>query len=313
MKNGLISSLHLFCLCCLGLFLSFSPSLTAQEQHLQALDIVIDTPTGFVTSTRFTGFEQVESFATIKFAETGQSLAAVTSQWLNTHPAPLSSEDVTISGRSGLLLNNTKNINGNQFQQWTLLLGDKISSISIVASYPVALAGSMENLLKTALLSTRWLRQASKQIFQGLPFTVNQSKQLHFLKRTANSLILQDKTPYDRSKSIAPVMVISHAKSEQVITDIVAFARQQLNQSDMLEQIKITSEQEFKIAGIRSYRIIARARHKKTGLPVIFYQAIAFQQQRFLLLMGLAGETQQQQFLPQFEQVTASVSFKKVG
>lgn len=294
----------------LTLLLFVSTHATATEQHVKALDIVIDTPGGFTPSKRFNGFEQLESFATIRLSEHPQPLSALISTRLNANKSVLSSEEINISGRNGVLLKNATTLAGNTFEQWILLFGDKISSIEIIAAYPENLSKGMSPLLKKALLSSRWLRQSSEQLFQGLPFAAQQSEQLHFFKRTANSLILKDKAPYDKDKSVTPVMVISSAQSKQGIVDIVEFSKQQLEKNRMLENIRIDSEEEFKVAGIRSYRIIAEAKDRQTGVTVIFYQAIAFQEYRYLLLQGQAAHSQQAQFLPQFRQITDSVSFK---
>ncbi|MFT5164560.1 MAG: hypothetical protein ACI9FJ_003163, partial [Alteromonadaceae bacterium] len=134
---------------------------------------------------------------------------------------------------------------------------------------------------------------------------------LHFAKRTLNSLVLKSNGPYDRSKTVIPLSILSSVKNEQGVVDIVAFSNQQLNNNQGVSNINITTAQEIKVAGIRAYQIIADAIDDKSASPIIIYQTIAFQPKRYLLILGISARSQAQQFLPQFKQVTDSVSFHK--
>ncbi len=154
---------------------------------------------------------------------------------------------------------------------------------------------------------------ANEALFKGLPFNATPSTQLHFAKRTANSVVLIDKAPYDTSLTVTPLLIISSLNNEQTVNDRVAFSKQQLNKAENLQDITIKTEKAMTIAGIRAYQIIADATDKQTSQKVIVYQAIAFQPNRFLLIQGLAGKSQAERFLPQFNQITDSVSFKKGG
>jgi hypothetical protein len=303
-----LSSLFFNC-CALALLLFISSPVNASEQLLQ--DLVINTPKGFEPSPRFTGFEQVESFATIKLIEDNQAYTQTTTELLKSSKDIVSRENVMISGHHALLLKTNLTIGGSEFQRQTLLFGDQISTISIVASYPKLLSDPLADNIKQSLLSSRWLRSKQQQIFQGLPFIANPSELLQPVKRSSNSIVFIDKTPYDNSKTVTPLLVLSSVTSEQDIRDIDDFPVQQLKQQDAVQALEIVSQTEFKIDGIRAYQIIARAVDKKTTLPIFIYQAIAMQGKRYLLVQGRASQNQQAQFLGVFKQVTNSIKFRK--
>lgn len=167
---------------------------------------------------------------------------------------------------------------------------------------------------QTAHQQTKPSRQkVADELFKDLPFKVQQSQHLRFVKRTANSLILKDNGPYDRNKSVVPLMVLSSSESEQEIVDMIEFSKQQLHHSQSLSEVTIEQENTTTVAGIRAYHIIARAIDLKTSTSVMVFQTIAFQPNRYLLIQGLAAQTQAKQFTPQFNQIVDSVSFKKVG
>lgn len=297
----------------IALWLSFTITsmAIAQEHHIKALDLVIDMPQGFASANHFIGFEQLETFSTVRLSENFKPLALSISEIQKNNPKTTIIEELNISGRKALLMKSQKSISGTPFEQLTLMFGDTISTVLLVASYPPAMASTIQPVLKKSLLSARWLRQTSAQLFHGLPFTVNQSSQLHFIKRTANALVLKDNSPYDRSKSVVPLMVINTSLTETPVTDNAAFATEQLHKAPGLSDITINQAEGFTIAGIKAYRIIAEATDNQSGSAVVVYQAIAYQPDRILLISGLSPKIQAEQFLAQFKQITDSVSFKK--
>ncbi len=294
------------------LLVLMSFNIIAKEQTITKLDIVIDTPAGFTKADNFNGFVQAESFATLRMNETNQSFTAATDSFLQNASEIISRDNVTISDRQGLLVKHKKTLNGNAFEQWTLLFGDKISTITINASYPLHLNKGLSPVLKGSLLSTRWLRLPSQQLFQGLPFVLDQSDNLTIVKRTSNSVVLIDKAPYDNSKAVTPLLIASSATSETEIIDIIEFSKRQLASDKFKGEITIDSEKELKINGIRAYHIEASAVEKNTGLPVLIYQTIAFQRYKYLLTIGVVEKHQSAHFKPQFETIVSSLKFKNV-
>jgi hypothetical protein len=294
----------------LALLLSITFDALAKDQTLSELDISMVTPEGFSKADNFNGFIQPESFATIKAGESIKPIADMIDSFLQNTPAITSRENVKISNKKGLLVKSNKTLNGNNFELWTLLFGDKISTITITASYPQHLNKGLSPALKTSLLSTRWLRLPSEQMFNGMPFVLDQSKDLQIVKRTANSVVMINKAPFDPQKSVTPLLVVSSVASDKELVDIQNFARQQLANKRFESNIGIEHEEEIKINGIRAYHITAKAIDKQTGLPVTLFQTIAFQPYKYLLIQGMTEQTHFSHFGPQFEQIAASVKFK---
>jgi hypothetical protein len=294
------------------LLLLMSFNIIAKEQSIELLDILMDTPPGFTKADNFNGFVQPESFATLRMSEINQSFTATSDSFLQNVSEIISRENVTISDRQGLLVKHKKTVSGNAFEQWTLLFGDNISTITIIASYPLHLNKGLSPVLKNSLLSTRWLRLPSQQLFQGLPFVLDQSDNLTIVKRTFNSVVLIDKAPYDNSKAMTPLFVVSSVTNETEIIDIIEFSKAKLADDRFKGEITIDSEKELKINGIRSYHIEASAIEKNTGLGVMLYQTIAFQPYKYLFTIGVVEKRQAAHFKPQFEAIVSSLKFKNV-
>jgi hypothetical protein len=295
----------------LALLLCVTFTTSAKEQKVTELNITIDTPAGFTTAERFSGFEQVESFTTIKMSEKMQSLATSIATHLKENETTLISQNVTISDKEGLLIKNPKTISGTDYEVWTLLFGDEISSASIIATFPTSLSKAMGPLIKKSLLSTRWAGMTKTQLFKGLPFILEKSGNLNYAKRTTNSIVLIDKTPYDLTRTVTPLLIYSHTTAPAPIEDIAVFSKQLLQKSAYFDEIEIVSQEVMSIAGVTANQIIANATEKNSGLPVTVYQVMSSQGQRYLLAQGIVGRDDAAGLLPQFKAVTDSVAFNK--
>ena len=283
----------------------------ASQQALEEFDVLINTPGGFTKADNFNGFIQPETFTTIKASETITGYEATLSTFIRNTRAIEHSQHVKISDREGQLIKSTKQMNGNDFDQLTLIFGDKISTVTLTATYPKHLSEKLTPKLKKSLLSTRWLRLPSQQMFKGLPFVFDESANLEIIKRTGNSLILLDKTPYDTSKNVTPLLIISAITGETEISDIKEFSKNKLKIRQLREEVIITSEKAVNVNGIKAYQITAKATDKKTGRAVTVFQTIAYQRLRYLLVQGLVEDQQADHIVPQFQQVVDSLKFKK--
>ena len=141
-------------------------------------DIAITPPAGFTPATSFTGFQQVETFSTIKIAQLEQpyaeALLEANQQRADTSGAPVpDSLSLRVGEREAQLFALKTNISGETFNQWLLIIGDAHRSISITATYPDWAAATMSDPLRESLLSAQWLRSAQQQLFYDLPFVVS--------------------------------------------------------------------------------------------------------------------------------------------
>ena len=141
------------------------------------------------------------------------------------------------------------------------------------------------------MLSARWLRTPTEQLFHDLPFTLEESEDLKFVKRTPGMLVLADTTRTGTLGSESPSIVVGHLSSETELVDIKAISHAQLEQLSSIEILEILEEGEAKVAGIRSYQIQARAQPVNGYYTLIFRQILVFQQYKYLLVHSSVAES----------------------
>lgn len=295
----------LFVLC-----LALSTNLHAKEQNIKEIDLQIDIPTGFAIAQNFSGFINPQTFTTIRYKETVIPFSEAKNTLLQSLENIEEQHPINVSGRPGLLVRYNDTIEDNQFELWTLLFGDKISTIAVTASYPKTTADKIASKMLDTLKTTRWLRLASEQIFTGLPFVVDQSEDLKITQRNINAIIMMDKTPYDPQKAFAPFIVLSVGSTDHALDAIATFSRQLLKAERLEDNIEILKQQAVSISGIQGFEITASATDKITGKPVKMLQTVIYQKHRYLLIQAIVESRQTERFWPQFKAVINSVKFK---
>ena len=170
----------------------------------------------------------------------------------------------------------------------------------------------MSEPLRESLLSVRWLRTHTQQLFHDLPFIVSETEDLRFVKRSHNMLVMTATPDSGTTRSSRPSLVIGHLKSDAPIDDRMALSHSQLTQVKSLEVLEILDEGETKVAGIHAYHILAKARNIASGDIVVFHQILVFQEYRYLLIHSSVKENASAVYQPQFAAVVASLKFKQV-
>ncbi len=282
----------------------------AKEYKLHHPAITIEPPAGFTESQNFTGFEQLETFTTIVISENEQPFSSAIAAQLGQNLQTLESQNVTIGTKEGILLKIEKNQSNTTFHQWLLLFGDQLGHVKVVASYPATMSKAIGPILKQTLLGIKPNRITKEQLFQNLPFHVKGDiSPLVYQTRTANSVVMINKAPYDEASSYPPTYIISHDEMPKPIEDIIAFAQDKLN-NKLFAVTKILTQKPITIAGVRSYLITAQAKHKKTGAPVLFYQTVSVNDSRYLIVQAIAPIAEQNFYLSLFNHITNSIAFK---
>lgn len=314
--RSLLSAVHHFFnfrnLANLGLLVSviLSLSVNAKEHNIEEIDITIDIPNGFVSAQNFAGFVHPQTFTTIRYEESLVSFAEAKTSLLQSLPDIEEQQPIEISNRSGILIRHSNVIDDNQFELWTLVFGDRISSIAVSASYPKTMGAKIADKMLAALKSTRWLRLASEQLFTGLPFVADQSKDLVITQRNKNAIVMSNKNPVDPKKSLNPIIALSVGAAEKPLDAIATFSRQLLKMNRIKDDIEVLNQQAVSISGIQGFEIIATATDKITGKPLKIMQTVLYQKHRYLLAQAMVEVIEAERYWPQFKAITNSVKFK---
>lgn len=285
----------------------------AKEYKLTAPPITIEPPLGFVQSERFNGFEQLETFATIKLEESEQSVSKMISEQLKSNLATLESENVTISGLEGLLIKHSKTVSGTDFHQHSLFFGDNLGSVKIVASYPATMDKSIGPMLKQTLLGVKMRRLSTERLFNNLAFVIKDQGNLTYQMRTGNSVVLKDKAPYDQEKAYQPTYIVSHLGLENPIDDLAEYSSHLLQSNRQFVGIKEQTQVPTTVAGVMAYKVIAHAKEEKNRLPVVLYQVVVTSGLKLLLIQAAAPQDGQAHFIKEFDHITDNIAFKEAA
>lgn len=293
---------------CLYLLAVFN--VLAEQYKLTDPPIIIEPPAGFSAATSFNGFEQIETFTTIKLEQNELTLSATLAAQLKQNLETLESENISVSGLEGLLITHQKTIGQTLFHQMSLIFGDELGSVKVIASYPQTMAKSMGPMIKKTLTGVKMRRVSQSRLFNRLPFVIQDSADLIYQTRTENSVILVDKAPYDPQTSFQPLYVVSHSQVTDNIDDVKQLAQQLIETNRAFRDITPVSQKYTTLAGVQAHRIIAKARHRETQVEVLFYQVLAINDNRFLVAQGAAPYTEKERFIIKFDQITDNISFK---
>ncbi len=288
----------------------------AEPARIEGVDLYIDAPPGFTPATAFTGLQQIETFTSIEVREVASPFETVADglsadRLVLEGATLLASEPFESEGRAALLLHLEQEVSGIPFNKWHLVIGDELRSLVVTATYPAWTAEAMSGPLRQSLLGAKWLRTREEQLFRDLPFTLAETQDLKFVKRTNNMLVLADVSETGALTGRSPSIVVGHLASEEELIDIKSIAHRQLAALNGIDITEILDEGETRIDGIRSYSINAKARMLATDSDVILEQVLAFQSFKYLLTQSVVEEALSARYAPQFDRVLASIRFKE--
>jgi hypothetical protein len=284
----------------------------AGDVRIPGTRVTLDPPAGFIAAARFAGFQDEARGASIMVTElpapASQMRGSFTAANLQARGMALRSSEAANFGRlEGDLIAVTQSVNGTPFDKWMAVTGDGTTSVLIVATYPQALAGQLSAPMRAAVLSARWDRAAVSDKFEGLPFSVRETADLKFDNRMQNMLLMsQPGAPRAKSPE-APILVIGPSYHAARIADLAQFARQRIAQTAEVRELEDLQGAAATIAGRPAYEITAAAKDRRTGAPLVVYQAAILEGSGYYLVVGMAGAGGADRYLPQFRAIAHSL------
>lgn len=297
----------------LMLLLGFLPPLGAQRVSVPGTRVTLEAPPAFSPARQYAGFEDATRSASIVVNELPAPVtlvtAGLTADGLQSRGITLvSSEQVTIAGRSGQLLQVTQNANGVLYEKWMASFGDESTTIMIVATYPQAVAASLGPELRTAILTAAWNPEVPIDLDEGLPFRIGESAHLKIQTRVQNTLVLGD--PEDDGTATSPVVVVGSSIGTTHVADVEQLARQRLAQTDVVELHGVTGGPK-EVAGLGGYELIGRAKDGDTEQEVSVYQVLLLADDgTYYLIQGIVPESRFAELLPELRQIAESFGLR---
>jgi len=271
-------------------------------------------PEGFNPSSQFRGFDRQDIGASIVVVEIPGPYSQVTSKFtadgLRAGGIILrKQENVTIGGKTGMLLDVTQVAGQLQVEKWILVFGTEQESTLITATMLQDHAGELSAALRTALLSTT-VSTGPVDLLAGMDFTITTSDQLK-LTQAPGKMLAFTKDGVMPSKSVEdPLFIAVKTPVTTPIADLEQAALQRLQQTATTKINSIESKQPIEIAGLKGFEIEALGQHTGSGAPLAVYLVLMADSESLVMMQGLVGASQRQTFLPQFKAMARSYQRK---
>ncbi|MBW4622495.1 MAG: DUF1653 domain-containing protein [Cyanosarcina radialis HA8281-LM2] len=271
-------------------------------------------PAGFTPADSFSGFQQLDTGASILVAEFPAPYPIVsnsfTTDTLKSRGMTLiSKENVKVDGYSGLLMQVEQVANQQDFAKFILVFGDEAETVLLTASMPKDLQTRLAPTLKKSLLTAKWQKDKAVDPFADLPFAITSTPALKFSDRLINCLAYTQDGTMPVKSAAAPMLVACQSIGSARVSDREQFAKERLEKTALIEKISIESGKAIEINGIDGYEIIATASDSETKESIIVYQVLLFEPNSYYIIQGRVGSKLRSEYLDDFQ--IMAMSFKK--
>lgn len=277
----------------------------------------MECPNGFEAASNFSGFGNKAVAASIMVTEMPIPFDAATKGYtkegLESKGMKLISKDPVESGAyKGFILDARQSAGGVEFCKWINVFGDSAMTVLVTGSYPASQSEALSKPIKDAVLSARFDAQAKiPGLMDDLPFTVSGTTTLKLAGRIQNTLLLtpSGKMTPPASEENKSVFVVGQALSDIEVGDKSTFARNRLQKTDALTDIKIIDEKDTTVAGMPAREIRATGKGK-SGEDIFILQTIAYGRGSYFIMQGLTDVSKKTRMEFEFRSVIKSLKLK---
>lgn len=288
-----------------------------QEKPVVGTRVSLIPPSGFTPSERFPGYSQDSTGSSIMVTEFPAPLAE-TSSGLST-PSALSKrgmvllkkQQVVVGGKACILVQIKQNFKEAEYLKWLLLLGDGKESVLITAAFPKELESQLSEAMKASVLTARLNSQKNVSPTEGLNFSINEKGGLRLAKRMANLLVYSRDGIFPSKDLNDPILVVGQSFRDVDIGDAEAFAKVRVRQTAEVTNVEIEQSNRVTIDNLKGYEIVAKAKDKQSGQPMVIYQMMLFEERGYFLLTGLVSSQNGQSSLMLFKEMAGTFSRRK--
>jgi hypothetical protein len=221
-------------------------------------------------------------------------------------------EKVHLSGYDGLLYRVRQVANGEPVERWKLGMGDEQRSVIIEATYSQSDPQALSDLLRTILLSVRWVLPEPSSWFKGLHFQITESAALKIVEREPEGLLLRAADALIPAPG--PTLLVAEQSGlpdippdlNYKVVDIEA-ARQMLESE--FTDIRNVGGEAIMQGELHAQEVTADARRKDDRVAVRVYALMIVDpnHHRAYFAYGAAGLASARRFMPEFQAVARSL------
>lgn len=306
-----IRFLVLFALLCVGL------QVGAQSQPVEfpQLGMAIEQPAGFERAQKFHGFQQRSSGASVMLTLIPGPFQEVTAEFTREGLASRgmrlrSSEPIRIQDKPGMLLNVAQSAEGQEYQKWIVVFGDRTGTRMATATFPVATASQLSAPLRSVVMRVSSREAVQPKEPEPLPFSIAVADGL---VRAVGAGVVGKLAAFNRDGKIPqsrvedPLFVVGPSLAEVAVQDRRMFAEQRLRAtaSTRIESIRLVND--VTIDGLPGYEFVAAGVDDRSGALLAVYQVMLFQPAGgYVLMTGLVGRSEATQYLLKFRAMARS-------
>lgn len=225
--------------------------------------------------------------------------------------ALLRAEEVDASIGPATMLHVRQLASGVEFRKWMLVGGDARRTVMLTATVPNTLSDQLEAPLVDVLLTARWDPGRRVDPRSAVGFEVKETADLKIATSIMGAgLLLTQGGVQTTSDAADPFIIVAKSTAEAPIADLGVFSRRHLAETAKIAGPNVVHENELVIGGMPAHELVAHATAEGT-VPVIVYQAVAFDGRHYFVIQGRVGARRMDPFLNQFREVARSLTVRR--
>jgi hypothetical protein len=273
-------------------------------------------PAGFDDAENFHGFQQPGTNASVMVAAIpgpfSETSAGFTAAQMKSRGMSLDSkQEIDIDGKEGVLLAVSQRAYGTEFAKWIVAFGDESYTTLVTATYPKTHDAGLSERLKSVVLSARVDKTPAPEPGTDANFTLVSSEKLKITSGIGKMLMYTKDGTVPAKSPEDPIFIAAPSLANVPLENKRQFAVQRLFQTAHTKVTSLTSNTPVTIDSLDGFELLAQAEHSESGVPLVLYQVILFDEGSYFLMQGLVGTTLGNEFLPEFKAMAHSFSRKR--
>lgn len=289
----------------------------ALADRVPGTGVTLEPPPGLTASDRFAGFLDRRTGASINVTEVPGPFDQVTAGLRDAERLAtqgmrsLGQTELTISGQPALLIEASQRANDTEYRKWLLAVDRAGETTLIVATWP-ADEPAQGAALKAALLAAEV--GGGGDPAAALNFSLRPLPPFKLAKVMGQTAVLSPAGQFPLRDKSSPLMVVGlSATDDAPVTDQRGFAAQRVRQTAGVEDIEPGDIKPITIAGLPGLVTIATGRDKDDATPMTIFQVTLFDDDGYVIAVGLTPTAERDRYLPIFEQIARSIAMKQGG
>jgi hypothetical protein len=219
----------------------------------------------------------------------------------------LSKDDVEVAKGKAFLAKTERPMQGRVYHKWMLHVGDGRGVFRVSGVYDVAMESEMSAVLKDAVLSARRSGSAEAAVAEVPDFTVKPEKPLKLAKKEkSGQRIYAEDGRYPMSSVTDLLLIAAPSASTGTVPDRKKFAISRIKDARSVKSVKVDKSKKLRIDGLEAWEILATADHDGTGVELLLFETIVFDEVQYYIFIGYAGEDRRSEALKVFRKTVKS-------